>query len=211
MIAADLTVTSQRHMAVDFSIPLISSRLTILPNLPQKNGSQLPAIVSPFDISVWILLVVAYLVSAFILFLVKRIPPCERVWSINKARNNVPDITLNESFWILIPCFFHGTKSPATAVSSRLLVAGWWLFVIAVVAAYATNLQSNWGLQDGSCIDKLKYHRIEEMIDNPEFRFLIYGNGSSHQLLKSSTDPLHRRICDRISENPEESFIKSNT
>ncbi len=26
---------------------------------------------------------------------------------------NVPDITLNDSFWILIACFFHGTKSPA--------------------------------------------------------------------------------------------------
>ena len=63
MIAADLTVTSQRHMAVDFSIPFISSRLTILTNLPLENGSQLPVIVSPFDISVWILLVVEYLWS----------------------------------------------------------------------------------------------------------------------------------------------------
>ncbi len=48
------------------------------------------------------------------------------------------------------------------------------------------------------------------MIDNPDFKFLIYGYGSSYQLLKSSPFSLHRRIFDRISRNEEESLVRSH-
>jgi len=69
MIAADLTVTAQRQKVLDFSTPFMSSRLTILTKLPLDDGTHWPIIVSPFDISVWILLVVAFLVSIFICIL----------------------------------------------------------------------------------------------------------------------------------------------
>jgi hypothetical protein len=39
------------------------------------------------------------------------------------------------------------------AASSRLLLAGWWLFGIAIVAAYAANLSAIWSLIDGTCVE----------------------------------------------------------
>ena len=41
---------------------------------------------------------------------------------------------------------------PLQAPSSRLLLVGWWLFGIAIVAAYAANLASIWHLIDGACV-----------------------------------------------------------
>lgn len=206
LIATDLTINSPRLEVLDFSVPFMASRLTVVAKL--GSGAEWPLVVSPFSWVVWVLLLVAYLVASLVFFLVKRISPHERVWSVNKARS-MADITFNESLWILVASFFHGSKPPATACSSRLLLCGWWLFGVAIVAAYAANLGTIWTLIDGQCVQKSRYDSVEEMLDNPDFKFMLFQHGATHQLMKTSSDPLHRRVYERIMEHEDDSFINT--
>jgi hypothetical protein len=43
------------------------------------------------------------------------------------------------------------------ATSSRILLIGWWLFVVAIIVAYAANFKPILNLADGQCLEKLKY------------------------------------------------------
>ena len=65
--------------------------------------------------------------------------------------------------------------------SKRLIIFGWWIFAILVFASYAVTLAPLMASRNKAMF---KYDSIDAMLQDPDFKFKTYPNGSTHSLLK---------------------------
>ena len=125
MIAADLTVSSARLDAIDFSRPFMRSPLTVLTSIASSavgdhvsnsilsfflskvsllvqgqgdGGDYAYDFFAPFSWEVWLLLLVAYILTVLVLWVTSRISP----WTSR--------LSLNDSAWIIFACFFAASS-----------------------------------------------------------------------------------------------------
>lgn len=73
----DLTITSKREEAVDFTLPFMNTGISILFKKPTTKVTTLFSFLSPFSMLVWIYVVGAYIGVSAILFIVGRLSPYE--------------------------------------------------------------------------------------------------------------------------------------
>ena len=66
--------------------------------------------------------------------------------------------------------------------SKRLIIFGWWIFAILVFATYAVTLAPLMTSNNNNAM--FKYDSIDAMLQDPDFKFKTYPNGSTHSLLK---------------------------
>lgn len=74
---ADLTITSKREKAVDFTLPFMNTGISILFRKPTTKVTTLFSFLSPFSMVVWVYVVGAYVGVSVILFVVGRLSPYE--------------------------------------------------------------------------------------------------------------------------------------
>ena len=73
----DLTITSDRESAVDFTMPFMNLGISILYRKPTKEPPSLFSFMSPFSKQVWLYLGGAYMMVSMSLFILGRISPKE--------------------------------------------------------------------------------------------------------------------------------------
>lgn len=105
LAVADLTITSKREDAVDFTHPFMNTGISILYKKPTKKVTSLFSFLSPFSNIVWIYVVCAYVGVSSMLFIVGRISPYE--WeNPHPCRQNEQVLenafSLSNSFWFTI-------------------------------------------------------------------------------------------------------------
>lgn len=74
---ADLTITSKREEAVDFTHPFMNTGISILFKKPTQKITSLFSFLSPFSNIVWLYVVGAYVGVSTMLFIVGRLSPYE--------------------------------------------------------------------------------------------------------------------------------------
>ncbi|KAH9381838.1 hypothetical protein HPB48_016353 [Haemaphysalis longicornis] len=100
---ADLTITSKREVAVDFTMPFMNTGISILFKKPTQKVTTLFSFLSPFSMEVWAYVVGAYIGVSVVLFLVGRLSPYE--WdNPHPCRQN--DQVLENSFSLLNSLWF---------------------------------------------------------------------------------------------------------
>lgn len=105
MAIADLTITSKREEAVDFTLPFMNTGISILFKKPTTKVTTLFSFLSPFSMVVWVYVVGAYVGVSVILFVVGRLSPYE--WdNPHPCRQDDQvlenDFSLLNSFWFTI-------------------------------------------------------------------------------------------------------------
>ena len=73
----DLTITSKRAEAVDFTLPFMNTGISILFKKPTTKVTTLFSFLSPFTGLVWVYVLAAYIGVSTVLFLVGRLSPYE--------------------------------------------------------------------------------------------------------------------------------------
>lgn len=101
----DLTITSERESAVDFTMPFMNLGISILYRKPEPVPPSLFMFWSPFSFGVWMLLGVAYFSVSVCLFVMGRLSPSE--WTNPYPCVEEPDFLVNQfslrnSFWFTI-------------------------------------------------------------------------------------------------------------
>ena len=72
------------------------------------------------------------------------------------------------------------------SLSARLLTAFWWLFCLVIVFIYVISLKNLiFGVDSGN--DLSANHHIEDLLENDNFKFVVYPQGSSQNLLEVGT------------------------
>lgn len=121
---ADLTITSKREEAVDFTLPFMNTGISILFKKPTTKVTTLFSFLSPFSMVVWIYVVGAYISVSSILFIVGRLSPYE--WDNPhpcRQENQVLEnnFSLLNSFWFTIGSLMQQGSDLAPKLVARLL------------------------------------------------------------------------------------------
>ena len=106
MCIAPISINADREGVVDFTKPFKSRGITAIIKTPETSSSYLQFL-SPLDGSVWLCVLLAFVVVSIILFLLeKNSQPCSP---------DVPRLNLYESTWFVFAALVGGSSETGTA------------------------------------------------------------------------------------------------
>uniref|UniRef100_A0A8C9MDQ5 Glutamate receptor n=1 Tax=Serinus canaria TaxID=9135 RepID=A0A8C9MDQ5_SERCA len=203
MAVAPLTVTSAREEVVSFTTPFLQTGIGIL--LRKDTASQDMSFfhfLSPFSKETWTALLFAYLLTCFCLFLVARLSPCE--W--NEPKNEENHFTFLNSLWFGAGALaLQGATPRPQAFSVRVIAVVWWLFTLALLAAYIANFTAL--LSSGS--EQLPIQTFEDLVKQRNLEFGTLEGSSTFYYFKNSKNPIHQMIYEYMEKRREHVLVKT--
>ncbi|NXL03610.1 GLRK protein, partial [Mesembrinibis cayennensis] len=200
---APLTVTSAREEVVSFTTPFLQTGIGIL--LRKDTVSQEMSFfhfLAPFSKETWTGLLFAYVLTCFCLFLVARLSPCE--W--NEPKNEENHFTFLNSLWFGAGALaLQGVTPRPKALSVRVIAAVWWLFTIALLAAYIANFTAL--LSSGS--EQLPIQTFEDLVKQRKLEFGTLDGSSTFYFFKNSKNPIHQMIYEYMDKRRDYVLVKT--
>ncbi|XP_011870300.1 PREDICTED: glutamate receptor 3-like [Vollenhovia emeryi] len=109
------------------------------------------------------------------------------------------EFTLKESFWFALTSFTpQGGGEAPKALSSRTLVAAYWLFVILMLATFTANLAAF------LTVERMQspVQSLEQLARQSRINYTVLANSSSHQYfinMKNAEDKLYTCVKQTLS------------
>lgn len=184
---ADLSITSSREDAVDFTLPFMSTGISILFKKPTTKELELFSFLSPFENHVWVYVCGAYVGVSLVMFLVARISPYE--WENPHPCRQEDKILRNQfsilnSFWFTIAALMQqGSDLAPRSLSTRLVSAIWYFFTLIMISSYTANLAAF------LTVEKVVYpiERAEDLYKHPmHIKYGCVESGSTGTFFQNS-------------------------
>lgn len=184
---ADLSITSIREDAVDFTLPFMSTGISILFKKPTTKELELFSFLSPFETHVWIYVFGAYNIVSSLLFVVGRVSPYE--WEDPHPCRREDKILRNQfsvtnSFWFTMAAVMQqGSDLAPRSLSTRLVAAIWYFFTLIMISSYTANLAAF------LTVEKVVYpiERAEELYRHPQhIKYGCVESGSTGTFFQNS-------------------------
>ncbi|XP_041979927.1 glutamate receptor ionotropic, kainate 3-like isoform X2 [Aricia agestis] len=200
----DLSITSQRQRAVDFTSPFMNLGITILYKKPTKQPPDLFSFISPFSYQVWGWIIGAYIGVSLLLFLLGRFAPEE--WQnpypcIEEPETLDNQFTLANSFWFTLGSVLtQGSEIAPIAVSTRMAGSLWWFFTLIMVSSYTANLAAFLTVESKFYAIK----NVQDLAGNPYD--IVYGaknGGATFNFFKESDNLLYQKMYRYLDSHPE--------
>lgn len=209
MAVADLTITSKREEAVDFTLPFMNTGISVLFKKPTTKVTTLFSFLSPFSMVVWVYVLGAYVGVSVILFLVGRLSPYE--WdNPHPCRQDDQvlenDFSLLNSFWFTIGSLMQqGSDLQPKSMSTRTIAGIWYFFTLIMISSYTANLAAF------LTVEKVVYpiESAEDLSLQSEIKYGCVASGSTRAFFQESTIPTYNRMWKFMSSD-ENNFVGSN-
>jgi len=196
---ADLSITSSREDAVDFTLPFMSTGISILFKRPTTKELELFSFLSPFENHVWFYVCGSYIGVSMLLFFVGRFSPYE--WADPHPCRQEDKILRNQfsvsnSFWFTIAALMQqGSDFAPRSLSTRLVAAIWYFFTLIMISSYTANLAAF------LTVEKVVYpiERAEDLFDHPQnIEYGCVESGSTREFFKGSKHPILSKMEPRM-------------
>ncbi|XP_029173656.1 ionotropic receptor 25a isoform X2 [Nylanderia fulva] len=188
---AALTMTSEREEVIDFVAPYFEqSGILIVMRKPVRKTS-LFKFMTVLRLEVWLSIVGALTLTGIMIWILDKYSPYS-------ARNNkrlypypCREFTLKESFWFALTSFTpQGGGEAPKALSSRTLVAAYWLFVVLMLATFTANLAAF------LTVERMQspVQSLEQLARQSRINYTVLANSSAHQYftnMKNAEDKLY--------------------
>lgn len=188
---AALTMTSEREEVIDFVAPYFEqSGILIVMRKPVRKAS-LFKFMTVLRLEVWLSIVGALTLTGIMIWILDKYSPYS-------ARNNkrlypypCREFTLKESFWFALTSFTpQGGGEAPKALSSRTLVAAYWLFVVLMLATFTANLAAF------LTVERMQspVQSLEQLARQSRINYTVLANSSAHQYfrnMKNAEDKLY--------------------
>ncbi|XP_060879415.1 ionotropic receptor 25a [Metopolophium dirhodum] len=140
IVIAALTMTSEREEVIDFIAPYFEQTgISIVIRKPSRKTSlfKFMTVLKP---EVWLSIVAALAMTAVMIWILDKYSPYSA--QNNKTKyEQFRHFTLVESFWFALTSFTpQGGGETPKAISGRVLVAAYWVFVVLMLATFTANL-----------------------------------------------------------------------
>ncbi|KYN04416.1 Glutamate receptor, ionotropic kainate 2 [Cyphomyrmex costatus] len=179
---AALTMTSEREEVIDFVAPYFEqSGILIVMRKPIRKTS-LFKFMTVLRHEVWLSIVGALTLTGIMIWILDKYSPYS-------ARNNkrlypypCREFTLKESFWFALTSFTpQGGGEAPKALSSRTLVAAYWLFVVLMLATFTANLAAF------LTVERMQspVQSLEQLARQSRINYTVLANSSAHQYFKN--------------------------
>ncbi|KAJ8687136.1 hypothetical protein QAD02_022930 [Eretmocerus hayati] len=206
----DLTITSERQSAVDFSVPFMNLGITILFTKPETVVQKMFAFMDPLSPVVWMYVITAYLLVSLMLFAQARFAPGE--WVNPHPCNPEPEelensFSLANSMWLTIGSLMQqGSDILPRCVSVRMLAAMWWFFVLIVTSSYTANLAA---FLTNVKMDN-SINTVEDLAKQTKISYGAFKDGSTLSFFRNSNNSLYQQIYITMSDADPSVFTKDN-
>ncbi|OAD59386.1 Glutamate receptor, ionotropic kainate 2, partial [Eufriesea mexicana] len=191
IVVAGLTMTSEREEVIDFVAPYFEqSGIQIVIRKPVRKAS-LFKFMTVLKVEVWLSIVGALTLTGIMIWILDKYSPYS-------ARNNKQlypypcrEFTLKESFWFALTSFTpQGGGEAPKALSSRTLVAAYWLFVVLMLATFTANLAAF------LTVERMQspVQSLEQLARQSRINYTVLINSSTHQYfmnMKNAEDKLY--------------------
>ncbi|XP_044012074.1 ionotropic receptor 25a [Aphidius gifuensis] len=173
-----LTMTSEREEVIDFVAPYFEqSGILIVMRKPVRKTS-LFKFMTVLRVEVWLSIVGALTLTAIMIWLLDKYSP----YSAKNNKKNYPypcrEFTLKESFWFALTSFTpQGGGEAPKALSSRTLVAAYWLFVVLMLATFTANLAAF------LTVERLQaqVQSLEQLARQSRINYTVVAKSPTHQ------------------------------
>ncbi|CAG2169409.1 unnamed protein product, partial [Oppiella nova] len=200
---ADLTITSKREEAVDFTHPFMNTGISILFKKPTKKVTSLFSFLSPFSNIVWIYVVGAYVGVSSMLFIVGRLSPYE--WENPHPCRKEDQVlengfSLSNSFWFTIGSLMQqGNDLSPKAMSTRTIAGIWYFFTLIMIASYTANLAAF------LTVEKIVYpiENAEGLASQDHIKYGCLQSGSTASFFSESNITTYKRMWKFMSSHPD--------
>ena len=134
MVLGAITITTEREEVVDFSQPFLYLGVRILLKKPEKKPTALFSFLDPLNVEVWIYIMLAYIGTSAIMFIIGRFSPYE--WfnpnpCVEEAGVVENQFSVFNALWFTIGSLMQeGTEIAPRAISTRFLAGIWWFFTM---------------------------------------------------------------------------------
>ena len=205
----DLTITRKRERVVDFTLPFMTTGVSILFLKPSKAESSFFGFLAPFTNTVWFYLLLASSLISILLFICGRLSPYE--WDNPYPCKEDQPILINEcsvknSFWFTVGSLMQqGSDFAPKAMSTRIIGIVWYFFTLIIVASYTANLAAFLTVE-------VVTYPFKDYVDLAKQEEIGYGcgvSGSTRVSFRDSTDLYLKKISDFMEANPH-MFVNNN-
>ncbi|CAG5979977.1 unnamed protein product [Menidia menidia] len=197
---APLTLTAAREKAVDMTKPFMQTGISILLRKDISEGTDFFDFLSPFTAETWVGILIAYLGTAASIFIVTRISPCE--WTEPQSEQN--RFSFLHSLWYAAGALtLQGAGPHPKAVSGRVICSTWWLFSVALLACYFSNLTSSKTPESSH----LTVKGFEDLANQDMIEYGCLAGSSTLAFFKNSNNPVYRRIYEHMERT--KSFVST--
>lgn len=207
---ADLTITPSRATAVDFTYPFMNLGIGVLFRKPTKEPPRLFSFMSPLAVEVWIYLVTAFLAVTLFLFVVARFSPYEWINPHPCIRNPEElenNFTMKNTLWFTIGCLMQqGCDIMPRALSTRVLSASWWFFILILVSSYTANLAAFLTVE--RMVNPIE--SVEDLAKQTKIHYGCLESGSTKEFIKNSSFPTYARMWSFMESARPSVFVESN-
>ncbi|XP_023244152.1 glutamate receptor ionotropic, delta-2-like [Centruroides sculpturatus] len=132
-LALPLGITYDKLEAIDYSDVIDASRVRFFTSKP-KELSKMLAIIFPFGLSIWIALVIAFILTGLCFYLILN-------W--NSRKNQAKHVKLYDIFWAIFGSFSNkGSSLFEVSGYCRIMVFGWLIAIFIIVSSYSGGLMS---------------------------------------------------------------------
>jgi len=185
----DMSITSIRQTAVDFTMPYMSTGVGILYKKKIPPPPNPFSFLQPLSIEVWIYTTTAYLGVSIVLFLLARISPYE--WEDDGEGSATNQWTISNALWFGIGSFLcQGCDILPKTISTRTVAIMWWFFTLIMMSSYTANLAAFLTASKMSS----PVNSAEDLSKQTKIKYGTYCCGSTNSFFKGSTIPTYIKL-----------------
>nr|QHN69171.1 ionotropic receptor 2 [Sirex noctilio] len=206
----DLTITSERETAVDFTMPFMNLGITILYKKATKTPPSLFSFLSPFSNEVWLYLIGSYIFVSLLLFVIGRICPAE--WNnpypcIEEPEELENQLSLKNSLWFTIgSIMMQGSEIAPIGISTRMLAGIYWFFCLIIVSSYTANLAAFLTVENINAPIK----NAEDLANQDTIKYGAKRDGSTIAFFRDSNHTTYQKMYEYMMNNEKEVLTSTN-
>ncbi|XP_014479803.1 PREDICTED: glutamate receptor ionotropic, kainate 2-like isoform X2 [Dinoponera quadriceps] len=206
----DLTITSERETAVDFTMPFMNLGISILYKKPTRAPPSLFSFLSPFSNDVWLYLIGAYIVVSLLLFIIGRLCPAE--WNnpypcIEDAEELENQFTFKNAFWFAIGSIMQqGSEIAPIGISTRMMAGSWWFFCLIIVSSYTANLAAFLTVETVVS----PFDNVEELVKRKNIKYGAKQKGSTLKFFEESNHSTYTEMYEYMTSHANDVLQLSN-
>ncbi|VDN51092.1 unnamed protein product [Dracunculus medinensis] len=205
---ASLTISFSRSEVIDFTVPYMHLGISILFKKPNPSNPSFFAFMTPLSSTVWIFMLMAYVITSLIIWITARISPFESA-SIdgNSVVSFSNQFTMFNSFWFTVSSLMQqGSELSPRALSTRIVAVVWWFFTLILISSYTANLAAF--ITAYRMVAPIE--SVDDLAKQTKIKYGTLGKGSTMTFFSESKIDTYEQMWKAMSSQPILNFVNSS-
>ncbi|XP_061412187.1 LOW QUALITY PROTEIN: glutamate receptor ionotropic, kainate 2-like [Lethenteron reissneri] len=191
---------NQENRELEFSFPLMDRGYQMLIRKPERELSGAFEFLNPFHVLVWLSILLACIVVAFVLAAINRFDPYEwrnlaKRGKVSREEGRGMDL-LNCLGFTLVSMVQQSVSVVPRSYAGKIVAFSWWFFVLVTISTYTANLAAIFQSQNSP-----KLESLADLVDQNDFKYNTYHGYPLVEFLRGARSQPFQAIWEHIEQN----------